>query len=580
MLAPSQSFQFSHVLDPARTRQVKSTRKPAAGHVGLMIALSDSEDEAARTVREKIRDVGMIQNIPDGIELSDDELPLLLPRVNASKSSLSKAAESASNARNRQKSGIPQRVARTDPSQPGWDDAGDAKKIMASLIHDNKSKDARIKSLQKELLFHEKMAEDECPEGDSDMRNIRIKELARKSKRLTVAYERERSTVAQLQTQIKALETRLEQTSPADAAVSDERLLKLFSDVKALKEKLATATRKVEDERMQNHTLKQEIRNLQRVLAHEVGDSCNLEKLLRGDSQAKGRAEQIVLLKDKIKDLSKKLLAASSRSPEAKSGAEGDHNGIYRLELSKKKELDKANQELDAAKMECVELKKKNDALAARTKYLSRTDCRILENANKDAKSKIGILLKKGSNDDHLIVALKSELNKCKNVVSPSNDKTLLLLMQKEQEIAALRCSVAKLESRQTSAVSLFEDSPDGASTARLLAVVESLQSEVESLRSTKAAVESQLQEERHASNCLRVKMKRELGKPGAKATATKKSEVVEELRESIDILTDENEALKLSIQLSNDSKMADLKLYQELLDQTRRQLEAFSNDE
>ncbi|KAJ3330834.1 hypothetical protein HDU91_003492, partial [Kappamyces sp. JEL0680] len=313
--------------------------------------------------------------------------------------------------------------------------------------------------------------------------------------------------------------------------------------------------------------------------------------LLRGDSQAKGRAEQIVLLKEKIKDLSKKLLAASSRSPEAgsaKSGPEGDHNGIYRLELSKKKELDKANQELDAAKMECVELKKKNDALAARTKYLCRSHRRILENAIKDAKTKIGILLKKGSNDDNLIVALKSELNKCKNVVSPSNDKTLQLLMQKEQEIAALRSSVAKLESRQTSSVSLFEDSPDGASTARLLAVVESLQSEVESLRSTKAAVESQLQEERHASNCLRVKMKRELGKPGAKATATKRSEVVEELRESIDVLTDENEALKctvssltlVSIQSSNDSKMADLKLYQELLDQTRRQLEAFSNDE
>jgi hypothetical protein len=43
---------------------------------------------------------------------------------------------------------------------------------------------------------------------------------------------------------------------------------------------------------------------------------------------------------------------------------------------------------------------------------------------------------------------------------------------------------------------------------------------------------------------------------------------------DKIDVLRDENEALKLSIQATLDSKQQDLKMYQHLLDNARREIE------
>jgi hypothetical protein len=52
------------------------------------------------------------------------------------------------------------------------------------------------------------------------------------------------------------------------------------------------------------------------------------------------------------------------------------------------------------------------------------------------------------------------------------------------------------------------------------------------------------------------------------------KTEPNQDLLDRIEILKDENEALKISIQAALDAKQEDLKMYQSLLDNARKSLE------
>lgn len=72
----------------------------------------------------------------------------------------------------------------------------------------------------------------------------------------------------------------------------------------------------------------------------------------------------------------------------------------------------------------------------------------------------------------------------------------------------------------------------------------------------------------------LGLRLKKDEEYPVIKTVATKKSELILELKESIAILTDENDSLKLLLDTSNGAKASDLALYQSLLDQARHTFE------
>jgi hypothetical protein len=335
-------FQISHMLVPSKS--ARSTQ-----HINQLVQLSDSDSD--EELNGKIRDVQMIQNIPDGIELSDDEI-------------FDTRRVKIPSPRPRKASKIPHRILSQKTSDFGQDDL---KKVMASIMNDNKSKDGEIKRLRKELSIHAKMEEAEPGENDGDLRNVRIKELSRKSRRLTVAYEKERSMVAQLETKLKQLEE-VKNPNIFDPELTDETLLKNRAELKGHKDKLSLVTRKLEDERLQSQTMKQEIRNLHKILAQEVGDGYNIEKvrlslhscqLLKGESNAKGRIEQIALLKDKVTDLKRKLQAFSGSVTESTRKTPDAIHG-------KRKEIEALSKQIEDSRKDQLEMKKKNDALNAR----------------------------------------------------------------------------------------------------------------------------------------------------------------------------------------------------------------------
>jgi hypothetical protein len=92
------------------------------------------------------------------------------------------------------------------------------------------------------------------------------------NRRLTAAYEREKSVTAELNTKLQAM-IRSAQTPP------EPKSAKPVGDDKALRDKLSLITRKLEDERLNAQKLKAEIANLNKLLVRETGSEVALLKV-------------------------------------------------------------------------------------------------------------------------------------------------------------------------------------------------------------------------------------------------------------------------------------------------------------
>ncbi|KAI8903009.1 hypothetical protein BC833DRAFT_571565 [Globomyces pollinis-pini] len=449
-------------------------------------------------------------------------------------------------------------------------------------------RDSEIKSLRKELL--ENNGETSNIDG-VDYKNSRIFDLAKKSRRLTVQYEKEKSKNFVLVNRIKELESKSksqinepdkskEPNSPNNNECSKS------STIKTLKDRLALSTRKLEEERIQNQTLKTDIRNLQKVLNQEIGEGYSVEKLLKGESNWKFRAEQIQILKDKIASLRTKV-----DRQKISSVTDNHRNGLNQLESVKRKELEMALISVEKHKKDYAEVKQKNDGLLARIK--------ILETDNKDLKAKLGVLLKKADNDDQLIRALQSLKQPHIKQNKASNDNCTiqeleLQCSQKSNQINALECRLKELESQiQTMrSVDVEEFNSDDENSSKIRCLLESYRMEIVTLTRSKEKAEERLLEQQNinleqsienkALLTLENEMKHLESKLPREKSALKRDRsptrqetaTIESLNDTIDMLRDENDALKLSIQTTMASKAQDLQLYGDLLDQTRDMFE------
>lgn len=154
----------------------------------------------------------------------------------------------------------------------------DLQMMIDKMLKDNKRKDAEIMALRKELLGIMKLiAEDKNTNemlnfSNDDPKSDRIRELAKKCRRLTVAYEKLRSQNMVLTTQSETRPTKI--PTPQKQPIETNPV-----ELKSLRDKLAHASRKLEDERNHNRSLKVEIRQLQKVISQEVGEGYSIEKV-------------------------------------------------------------------------------------------------------------------------------------------------------------------------------------------------------------------------------------------------------------------------------------------------------------
>jgi chromosome segregation ATPase len=203
------------------------------------------------------------------------------------------------------------------------------------------------------------------------------------------------------------------------------------SEIQVLTEKLDKSTRRVFEVLNQNTQLKNELKMAQKCLQQEIGENVNVSQLLSGNSNWRGRAQEIGLLKNKIADLKEKFETSSFDSYD-----EASRMPLKRLESMRRLEVESLSKELEECKSQLEEVKTKFIALKTRNKNLS-------DDSN-NYKLKTLDLLEKSSRDEEFIKCLNEQIAMLKYECNHKTEE-----MKKEVERAENAKAIAEVEIEQ-----------------------------------------------------------------------------------------------------------------------------------
>lgn len=182
-----------------------------------------------------------------------------------------------------------------------------------------------------------------------------------------------------------------------------------------LSKELGGANKKVEDLRRKLQEAEDENKKLTRALLKEVGDGITLEEAV--DEGRKGRAQTIVMLKNKIKRLESAMAQGGASVASLQTGLTRSTRGdvdtqaeeeIEYMSSARKiavEELSEAHAKLEEKHRALVE---KHGGVKARV--------RTLETEAAQHKQQMRIVIDKSETDDQLVNALKNEITRLKTV--------------------------------------------------------------------------------------------------------------------------------------------------------------------
>ncbi|XP_077124110.1 coiled-coil domain-containing protein 13 isoform X2 [Ranitomeya variabilis] len=341
-----------------------------------------------------------------------------------------------------------------------------------------KEKDFEIRHLRRKVE-ESKMALTGTAGLAGDVAATKIVELSKKNRELSAEMESEKSKVRQLNNKVKALERELQNANLAEnfgknagpglkVSRSAEVTPQDSSELKAVQEKLAAANLKLSEYRNQIQSTRQELKMAHKVLVSEVGEEVTISQLLSSAGGWRGRAQQILALQGRVRELETQL--GQARSPVSELSLEEEMLGISvpkrfaaqeknlirirNLEKERKETLERLTGEHDALKKEHEELKKKLDGSKARNKSLC--------NELKTLKMQAATLLEKGKHDDELIDALLDQQKNMQEILSrlsqqeekhKDSQQTLNLQLNSESQkqnalVAQLKGMVAEREAK------------------------------------------------------------------------------------------------------------------------------------
>ncbi|XP_004419629.1 PREDICTED: coiled-coil domain-containing protein 13 [Ceratotherium simum simum] len=342
-----------------------------------------------------------------------------------------------------------------------------------------KERDFEIKHLKKKIE-EDRFAFTGTASVAGDAIATKVVELSKKNRVLMAESEGAKTRVKQLSHHIQELErelqmalARLPAKGAADAggkpprAQMGDRALPETPEVKVLRDRLAATNLKMSDLRNQIQSVKQELRMAQKVLANEVGEDVNVQQLLSSPGSWRGRAQQILVLQSKVRELEKQLGQTQSQpagtasdelpvypDPRKLSAQEKNLLRIRNLEREKQEGWEKLMGERVALQRELEELKKKFEGMRSRNKVLS--------SEVKTLRSQMGTLVEKGRHDDELIDALMDQLKQLQEILgslSLQEEKTRASQHHLDQQlnneaqrsgslVAQLRALVAEREAK------------------------------------------------------------------------------------------------------------------------------------
>lgn len=247
--------------------------------------------------------------------------------------------------------------------------------------------------------------------------------MAKKVRNVTLALNKERSLrlsqdhrIAEMTREIEHLNRDLKLIASPAARAAATRDAKEDGPLpqKDIKKDLAMALKQVEDLRQKLTMSGEECKRLQRALIKEIGDGTSLEEVL--DDGWKGRAQQILLLKNKIKRLEEGSGDGSIAANDQVSIGTSSYRSIRttRRDVDSKAERDLV--EMSNERQRAVEQLTADHARISSELDQTREKCerykvrtRSLETEISRQKENLKMMVDKGDSDDQLVEALKDE---------------------------------------------------------------------------------------------------------------------------------------------------------------------------
>jgi hypothetical protein len=261
-------------------------------------------------------------------------------------------------------------------------------------------------------------------EDTADFRDSKIVSLAKKNRNITVMLNKERASADSRGIQIQSLLERLELLEghqPPSSKKSEEQ------DTSVLRKEVAFLNRTIDDLRKKHFHATEENKKLLRALLNEVGDNVRVEEAM--DGTWRGRAQQIIMLKAKVKKLTSAtesrnissstiLATAKLRNTDADVRAQEE---LVDMSQERKQAVETIIEQRDALSKAAAQLEEKLLAYKARIKNIEMDLSR--------QKQQIKVLLEVKEGDDELIDALQKEIQRFKTQIKskmgPVSDSTV-----------------------------------------------------------------------------------------------------------------------------------------------------------
>lgn len=278
----------------------------------------------------------------------------------------------------------------------------------------------------------------ENPGNESvDFRDSKIVSLAKKCRKLQLALTKEKSQCEsqvakmhelcqandRLQKELDALSGGAQSGSAISSGSAKQSMPRKFEQeaslddpaatIAGLQKELSVAHKHIDELRRKLSSASDEVKALQRALARELGEGVSIEQAV--DGGWRGRAQQIVLLKSKVKRLEAMLgtggsvSSAGASTIASRTRTDVDSRAEEELaEMSSERKIAVEQLTEERARLfdECQRLEAKMNGQRARI--------RTLESEALLHKQQLKIVLDKSGTDDQLVQALRGEIERLK----------------------------------------------------------------------------------------------------------------------------------------------------------------------
>ncbi|XP_019855489.1 PREDICTED: coiled-coil domain-containing protein 13-like [Amphimedon queenslandica] len=272
---------------------------------------------------------------------------------------------------------------------------------MSKSNSEIKEREREIEKLRK-TIKEERAAMAEA--GLSGSVTQKIVEISRKNRELHAELARERNRtqkgqeqISELKELLKSQELHIEEIKRGTDSSVEQRQKEMISQ---LEEQLSHAKQKLTEYNNHIQLLKHDIKVAQKVLVKEVGEGATIGSLTANGDGWRGRAQQILSLQNKVSELQGQLEAqgkvsrASSRKAQE---LDKQRVAVRKIETENKQKIQELKSELESHQSDMTELRQQNKALKARNNILSsevkeyRTQINLLSQELREKEKAVAI---------------------------------------------------------------------------------------------------------------------------------------------------------------------------------------------